>query len=138
MKRICSFNQYMLLKEGGTRTASKTGLYPMGYGGIGNYPDAWWIPNAADAILYITTDKRLFHNGDGPPQSINHLPGHKQYGDRVNNGESEPFAINHLPGKSVPPKDSPLPDEGVPFKKWINLVTNPTEMKPPDSPNLPK
>lgn len=125
------FKNYVLLKEASTRTAAKTGLYPLGYGGIGNYPDAWWISAAADAFLYITQDKRLYHNGDGPPHSIEHLPGHKQYGDKVNNGDHEPFDINHLSGKIVKPK--PLPDVGVKFKSWLKLVTKPDEMTPPDT-----
>lgn len=127
------FSRYYLLKEASTRTAAKTSLYPLGYGGLGNYPDAWWIPAAADAMLYITQDKRLFHNGDNPPNSITHLPGHKQYGDKVNNGDKEPFSIENIPGKSMPPKDSPLPNDTVPFKKWLKLVTDPYEIKPPDS-----
>lgn len=127
------FSKYLLLKEASTRTASKTGLYPLGYGGIGNYPDAWWIPASADAMLYITQDQRLFHNGDNPPNSIKHLPGHKQYGDKVNNGEREPFSIQNIPGKSIPSKDSPLPNDSVPFKQWLKLVTDPYEIKPPDS-----
>lgn len=127
------FSKYVLLKEASTRTAAKTGLYPLGYGGLGNYPDAWWIPAAADAMLYITQDKRLYHNGDNPPNSITHLPGHKQYGDKVNNGDKEPFSIQHVPGDSKLPKESPLPDDSVPFKKWLKLVTDPYEIKPPDS-----
>lgn len=127
------FHEYFLIKEASTRTAAKTGLYPLGYGGIGNYPDAWWLPSAADAGLYISIDKRLYDNGDHSPDNIEHLPGHKQYGDKINNGEKEPFKINHLPGKIEKPKESPLPDEGVPFKKWFKLVTKPDETIPPDT-----
>lgn len=138
MKKVCSFGEYMLLKEGMKRTAAKSGLYPMGYGGIGNYPDAWWLPTAADSILYLTIDKRVYHNQDSPPNDIRHLlPRCKLFGDHPNNDDGPPHDITHVHGKSEPPKDSPLPDEGVPFKKWIKLVTKPSEIIPPDSPNLP-
>jgi len=138
MKKTYTFNEFMVLKEGGTRTAAKTELYPMGYGGIGLYPDAWWIPTAADAALYITNDERLYHNRDSAPNKISHLPGCKLFGDYPNNADGPPYDIRHVHGKSVPPKDSPLPDEGVPFKQWLKLVVKPTEISPPDSPNLPK
>ena len=51
MERICSFNEYVLLQEGSRLTSSKTGLYPLGYGGIGLYPDADYLTHAADAIF---------------------------------------------------------------------------------------
>lgn len=137
MKRICSFNEFMVLKED-SRTSGKTGLYPLGYGGIGLYPDADFMNKSADAAFYLSVDSRLFRNGDSAPFSIAHLPGHEQYGDKANSGENHPFDIRHLSGDVVPPKDTPLPDEGVPFKKWLKLVVNPTEISPPDSPNLPK
>ncbi len=138
MKRICPFNDFILLKEDGRRTASKTGLYPLSYGGIGLYPDADYVTHSADALLYVTIDKRLYNNGDAAPFSIAHLPGHKQYGDDVNSGESEPFPIHHLHGKPTPHQDSPLPGKSVSFKSFVKLVEKPKEISPPDSPNLPK
>ena len=77
MERICSFAQYVLLKEGSRLTSSKTGLYPLGYGGIGLYPDADYLTHAADAILYLTQDERLYNNQDSAPWDISHLPGHE-------------------------------------------------------------
>jgi len=127
----------MLLKEGGRRTASKTGLYPLGYGGLGLYPDADYLPHAADAIVYLTHDARLYSNGDNPPFSISHLPGHPQYGDNINAGENEPFDIRDVPGKAVTPKDTTMPGKPMPFKSFVKLVEKPKTIAPKDSPNLP-
>lgn len=133
---ICTFNEY-LIKEDDRRTGSKTGLYPLGYGGIGLYPDADMMTHSADAAFYLTNDKRLYRNGDSAPFSITHLPGHKQYGDRINSGEHNPFKISHLPGDVIPPKDSPLQGKSITFKSFVKLVQEPKEIYPPDSPNLP-
>ena len=136
MQKIRSFIEY--INEDSRRTGSKTGLYPLGYAGIGLYPDADYITHAADAILYLTIDKRLYNNGDEAPFCITHLPGHEQYGDKVNNGDKEPFNIQHIEGKPVPHKDSKMPGKSVSFKSFIKLVTKPKEICPPDSKNLPK
>ena len=125
----------MFLKED---SAGKTTLYPLGYGGIGNYPDAHMINKSADAVFYLSIDNRLFKNGDAAPFSIVHLPGHTQYGDAANSGEAPPFDIRQLPGDVVPPKDSPLPGKSIPFKSFVKLVEKPKEISPPDSRNLPK
>lgn len=126
-----------MLREASRLTSSKTGLYPLGYGGIGLYPPADYLTHAADAILYLTQDSRLYNNGDNAPFDITHLPGHKQYGDRANSGEAEPFNITDLPGKVVPPKDTPVPGKIVPYKGKVKLVTKPKEISPPSPPNLP-
>jgi hypothetical protein len=130
MERICSFTEYVTLREGARLTSSKTGLYPLGYGGIGLYPNADYLTHAADAILYLTQDSRLYDNGDKAPFDISHLPGHTQYGDRVNSGEAEPFDIRDLPGKVVPPKETPVPGKIVPFKGFVKLVTDPKTISP--------
>jgi hypothetical protein len=137
MKTICSFSDFALLKEASRLTSSKTGLYPMGYGGIGLYPDADYLTHAADAIVYLTQDKRLYSNGDNAPFDITHLPGHDQYGDGVNSGDSEPFAIHHVFGKSIPPKDTTVPGDVVSFKSFVKLVTNPKTISPKTTSNLP-
>lgn len=90
-----SFKEWMCLSEG--KTAGKTPLYPLGYGGIGLYPLQTYMPGSADALLYISLDDRLWSNGDGPPWDIRHLRGHKQYSD-PNNGTKAPFDIRHIPG----------------------------------------
>jgi len=65
------------------------------------------------------------------------LPGHEQYGDRVNSGENKPFDIRDIPGKSVPPKDNKMPGKSMPFKSFVKLVEKPKTIAPKDSPNLP-
>ena len=91
-------NQEKQYLEGNTRTAGKTLLYPLGYGGIGLYPTAWYMPYSADAVYYISNDERFSKNGDGPPFDIRHLPGHKQF-KNPNNGDGPPHDISELPGK---------------------------------------
>lgn len=66
-----NFRQWLLNEV--EATSGKTGLYPLGYGGIGLYPLQYFLPVAADAITYISQDDRLYHNGDGPPFSIKKL-----------------------------------------------------------------
>lgn len=92
--QFLGFKNYLINEE--RRTAAKTGLYPMGYGGIGLYPPQDWMPYSADAVLYVTQDERLYNNGDKAPFDITHLPGHKQCGDRCNRGENKPFLIKHI------------------------------------------
>ena len=123
MDRICSFNEFVLFKEGNSRTALKTILYPLGYGGLGNYPPSSYIPKSADAILYISKDERLWCNGDKAPWDISHLPGHEQYGDKINNGEQEPWNINKIPGKVKKHSDHNLPGKEKAFVKFVKLVT---------------
>lgn len=97
-----------LLKE--AQEGSKTGLYPLGYGGVGLYPPQTYLTKSADAIFYLSIDERIYkskdHNkiknmpspsetklnrGDGPIWNITHIKGkptHKQGGDMAtNNGE---------------------------------------------------
>lgn len=91
-----SFKNWFKINEG--KTSGKTGLYPLGYGGIGLYPLQTYLPGSADALLYISLDNRLYDNGDGPPFSIKHIPGEpKNYGDG-NNGTKAPFDIRHISG----------------------------------------
>lgn len=132
------FNEWLILKENGRRTAGKTELYPLGYGGIGLYPDADYLTHSADAIVYLTNDKRLYKNGDNNPFNISNLPSHKQYGDRINSGDKDPFSIEKIPGKPLFPKDSNLPDNSISFKSFVKLVEKPKEIAPPDSKNMPR
>lgn len=130
MDRICNFNEWLSLKESSSaRPAAKSGLYPLGYGGIGQYPPAWWLPAAADAIFYVTQDHRLFDNGVSSPWSIEHIPGPTDISN-PNQGEGGLFDIRHLPGKSSPPKDSPLPDDSVRPTSWVKLVQKTTVISP--------
>jgi hypothetical protein len=113
--KFTGFKDYLINEE--RRTASKTGLYPMGYGGIGLYPPQDWLTYSADAVLYITQyitqDERLYSNGDKAPFDITHLPGHKQWAD-PNRGTKEPFDIRHIPGPE-PYKNFNTCGENEPF-----------------------
>lgn len=121
---------FKLFLEGATRTALKTVHYPLGYGGIGLYPDAYYTPIAADAVLYISIDKRLYDNGDNKPFCLKNLPGHKQYGDKINNGEKEPFAIEKLMPRPKKPIYKIPQGKVKSFKDFVKLVTNPDEITP--------
>lgn len=95
MATIINFSDWFLLKESAGRPGNKSGLYPLGYGGIGLYPPAYWLPSAADAILYVSIDDRLFDNGIKKPWSIEHIPGPTPY-KTPNNGEGKPFSIEKI------------------------------------------
>lgn len=113
-KRIFTFTEWMALHESSaSRPAAKTGLYPMGYGGIGLYPSSHWLPAAADAVLYVTIDDRLFDNGVSAPWSIEHIPGPDPH-PNPNSGTGGLFSIDHIPGPK-PYKDFNKAGEGAPF-----------------------
>ena len=91
------------------KTSGKTGLYPLGYGGIGNYPPAYLLPGSADAIYYISADERLQKCWEKEPFKIDHLKPHpiwtKPYGKK-----SFVAVVAKLPpGLIIPPK--PLPPD---------------------------
>jgi hypothetical protein len=73
---------------------SKTGLYPLGYGGIGLYPPAWYITRSADAIYYYTIDKRIYKSKDDGDFDISHLKGDCPH--KLNNGESGTWSISRI------------------------------------------
>lgn len=122
-----------LINEDEMRTAGKTLLYPLGYGGIGNYPDAAFMSRSADAILYLTSDKRLYDNADNPPFSIKHIPGHKQYGDKINNKDGKPFDIKNMKPKPIKPQYKMPVGVTKSFRDFVKLVTNPDEIAPPNA-----
>lgn len=73
---------------------SKTGLYPMGYGGVGLYPPSWYITRSADAIYYLTIDERIYKSQDGGDFDISHLKGNCP--TKLNNGENGIWRISHI------------------------------------------
>lgn len=85
-----------LLKEG-SNPGAKTGLYPLGYGGIGLYPTAWYPTRSADAIYYLSIDERIYKSKDGGQFSISHL--HPKAPNKMNKGENGTWNISHLKGK---------------------------------------
>lgn len=72
------------LKEG-SNPGGKTLLYPLGYAGIGLYPPSWYLTRTADAIFYLSRDKRIYKGIEGPPFNIKNLPGSPP--TSLNNGE---------------------------------------------------
>jgi len=85
-----------LIKEG-SNPGSKTGLYPLGYGGIGNYPPSWYLTRSADAIYYLSVDERIYKSQDGGSFSIRHIPG--KIDQRMNSGEEGTWNISHIKGR---------------------------------------
>lgn len=72
---------------------SKTGLYPLGYGGIGLYPPSWYITRSADAIYYFTIDERIYKSKDGGKFNIKHIPGKEA---KQNSGDGGTWNIKKL------------------------------------------
>ena len=86
-----------LLKEG-TNPGAKTGLYPLGYGGIGLYPPQWYLTRSADAIFYLSIDDRIYKSKD---HDLKHIKG--KVPEKLNIGEDEIWKINHIKGKPSHP-----------------------------------
>lgn len=85
-----------LIKEG-TNPGAKTGLYPLGYGGIGLYPPQWYPTRSADAIFYMSIDERIYKGEDGGKFNIKHIPGDSSCS--LNNGDGGIWNISHIKGK---------------------------------------
>ena len=87
----------------GTNPGAKTGLYPLGYGGIGLYPPQWYPTRSADAIFYMSIDDRICKNSDGGKFSIKHIPGSPP--SSMNSGDKGSWDISHLKGKPSHPQN---------------------------------
>lgn len=85
----------------GSNPGSKTGLYPLGYGGIGLYPPSWYPTRSADAIFYLSVDDRIYKGKDGGQFDITHLPG--KVSSSMNRGEDGLWRISHLGGSPSHP-----------------------------------
>ena len=138
---IHKFNKWLEINHSdtlseGSNPGSKTGLYPLGYGGIGLYPPAWYLTRSADAIFYLSIDDRIYKgkddivisklpgrsetklkSGEGPIWDITHLggkPSHRTQKDyAAKNGEKAPWDISHLDGKPTYTKNKDfVPDGG--------------------------
>lgn len=84
-----------LMKEG-SNPGAKTGLYALGYGGIGLYPPAWYPTRSADALYYMSIDNRIYKGNEGTPFNITHL---RPTSDEVmNKGDKGTWDISHLKG----------------------------------------
>ena len=89
-----------LLKEG-SNAGSKTGLYPLGYGGIGLYPPQWYTTRSADAIFYLSIDDRIYKGKNAGDFDITKLPGESN--EKLNHGEKGIWDISHIEGKPSHP-----------------------------------
>jgi len=118
------------LNEG--RTFGKTGLYPLNYQGVGQYPPAYLIPGSADAIFYISADERLQHIWEKEPFRIDHLKPHPIWTQK--NGKKPYVSVSAKmpPGNVVEPKEPKLNGEIIPHKKTNNkcMVKNPKCLPP--------
>lgn len=85
-----------LLKEG-SNPGAKTGLYPLGYGGVGLYPPAWYPTRSADAIFYMSIDERIYKGKEGGEFSISHIPPKSK--ETMNAGDGGAWDISHLKGR---------------------------------------
>jgi hypothetical protein len=134
-----SFDQYLDDLNEGHRNAGKTGLYPLGYDGIGNYPPADIITSAADAIYYLSIDDRFASWWEGSPFDISHIPGKpvepKEHGMP---GILKPPGPSKMPGQHTKPKNHGMPgvekkpgESKLPGEPKKNcLVKNPRLLNP--------
>jgi len=90
-----------LISEG-SNPGGKTGLYPLGYGGIGLYPPQWYLTRSADAIFYLSVDERIYNSTDKTSFDITHIPGESN--TKLNSGESGLWSIRGIGGESTSPK----------------------------------
>jgi hypothetical protein len=66
---MISFKKWLISESS---NSGKTGLYPLGYGGIGLYPPQSYLTRSADAIFYLSIDDRIYNSKD--IFDISHLP----------------------------------------------------------------
>lgn len=94
-----NFKEWLISER--SNTSGKTGLYPLGYGGIGLFPPQWYLTRSADAIFYLSIDDRIYKGDDGGKFNIKHLPGEPP--QKLNHGEDGIWKINHIKGKPSHP-----------------------------------
>lgn len=85
------------LVQEGSNPGAKTGLYPLGYGGIGLYPPSWYPTRSADAIYYLSIDERVYKGKEGGKFDISHL--RPKSDETMNKGEKGVWNISHLKGR---------------------------------------
>lgn len=86
------FSQWLVEHES---TTAKTGLYPLGYGGIGLYPASYMMTQGPDAFYYMSVDERFLELLDGVPHDITHIPGEPSHYDTTP-GEGPPWDITKI------------------------------------------
>ncbi len=128
-----NFKEWLQLDESSSRRpGNKTGLYPLGYGGIGLYPLQDYLTHSADAITYMSMDDRLKCK-EGGSFDITHLKPYPTMTHQLHPFDKPKFPKgwkkghvvepkdDRAPGKSVPPKGTPLPGKIVSPKKWVKV-----------------
>jgi hypothetical protein len=90
-----NFKEWLI--EEGSNPGAKTGLYSLGYGGIGNYPPSWYLTRSADAIYYLTIDERIYKGQEGGDFDISHIPPKSK--ETMNSGDGRLWSISKLKGK---------------------------------------
>lgn len=82
----------------GSNPGAKTGLYSLGYAGIGLYPPQWYLTRSADAIFYLSIDERIYDAKEG---GLKKLPGNVP--TKLNKGDSGTWDISHIGGRPSHP-----------------------------------
>jgi len=113
---MISFKKWLINENS---NVGKTGLYPLGYSGIGLYPPQWYLTRSADAIFYLSIDDRIYNSKDGGSFDITHLPKNSSYPKQpkkpfaLKSGEGGEYNIKNLPGKPSYTKNKDfIPDKG--------------------------
>ena len=81
----------------GSNPGGKTGLYALGYAGIGLYPPSWYTTRTADAIYYLSIDERIYKGKEGKPFDLGRLPPKSK--ESLNSGEGGVWDIHKLKGR---------------------------------------
>ena len=127
-----SFWKFLQIMEH-SGSSNKIGLYPLSYGGIGNYTPADWVTGSADAFYYLSQDERMFKTHEGPPFSIKHIDSEDSVVDHKGHnmpGNESPHKGHKIDGDEVTPKYKMPPGDVVAPTSWVKLVTNPQLLDP--------
>lgn len=80
----------------GSNPGSKTGLYALGYGGVGLYPPQWYLTRSADAIYYLSQDERIYKAEEKGQFDISHIPAEPKINTKMNCGEGGVWNIKKI------------------------------------------
>lgn len=100
-KKVKKFKEWIesshpeFLNEG-SNPGSKTGLYPLAYGGVGLYPPQWYLTRSADAIYYLTQDERIYRSEEKGKFDISHIGTDSPINTTMNRGEDGIWSIKKL------------------------------------------
>jgi len=120
LNEIQQYEKGLLYRLDERQQFGKSMLYPLGYGGLGNYPPSYMTPGQADAITYLTDDARLWSIWEKAPFPIHQLkPGPVPHRELTLKGEIIPWKDAHkfLRGKMVGIKNKLPPGDVIPWSK---------------------